>query len=309
MRDDTTSSRWRLIAHSLSLAIAISPAASAAGAPDDPGQRVLHTERSLYRNILVYEEAGVRCMRFGRLSGSRQTCMTMAEPERMVFDYTKMILGALYLNPEPARILVIGLGGGTLPTALAQLLPRASIDAVEIDPAVTRVARAFFGYTPTQRSRVFEEDGRVFVKRAARRGEHYDLVILDAFDHDYIPEHLLTREFLAEVRQLLPEGGVLAANTFSGGGLYNHESATYASVFGTFLSVERTNRVILARIGGLPDAATLVRNARALEPSLRRYGVMSDELLPLMQPARQAPAGSRVLTDQYSPSNLLNSKR
>lgn len=271
--------------------------------------QVLHTERSLYRNIVVYDEAGERCMRFGRHTGGRQTCMSRAEPDRLVFDYTKMMMGALYLAPAPARILVVGLGGGTLPAALAKLVPGARVDAVEIDPAVVRVAGAYFGWAPTPATRVFEEDGRVFVKRAARRGERYDLVVLDAFDHEYIPEHLLTREFLLEVRALLGERGVLAANTFSGSRLYDHESATYHAVFGDFYSARRANRVILLRAGGLPGPDELARHARALDARLAPFGVSSQWLLPLIRVEAGWPPGTRVLTDQYSPSNLLNATR
>ena len=43
---------------------------------------------------------------------------------------------------------------------------------------------------------VFEEDGRAYVRRAARAGKTYDLIMLDAYDHEYIPEHMLTQEFL-----------------------------------------------------------------------------------------------------------------
>src|ERR1044072_4356923 len=96
-------------------------------------------------------------------------------------------------------------------------------------------------------------DGRVFVKRAIREGRRYDLIMLDAFDHEYIPEHLLTREFLQEVNSLLAPGGVLAANTFSSSRLYDHESVTYAAVFGSFYNLKRDNRVILAMKGGLPS--------------------------------------------------------
>ena len=45
-----------------------------------------------------------------------------------------MMLGALLLNPDPHSILIIGLGGGTLPRTLEKLLPQADIDVVEIDP-------------------------------------------------------------------------------------------------------------------------------------------------------------------------------
>jgi len=110
---------------------------------------------------------------------------------------------------------VAGLGGGTLPTALAALLPDVRIDVVEIDPAVVKVARTYFDFQENERVRVHIRDARVFVKRALQRGRQYDLVILDAYSGDYIPEHLMTAEFLDETRRLLAPGGAVAANTFA----------------------------------------------------------------------------------------------
>jgi len=266
----------------------------------------LHTERSLYRNIVVLEDDGIRCMKFGRTAGGRQTCQALAEPDRMVFDYTRMMMAALYLNPSPQRILIIGLGGGTLPRALQKLFPAAKIDAVEIDPAVVRVAGKYFGFVPGARTEVFEEDGRVFAKRMGKQGIRYDLVMLDAFDHEYIPEHMLTREFLLEIKALLTPNGVLAANTFATSKLYDLESATYHSVFGQFYRLKSGNRVILTRQGGLPERGELDRNADALEAKLAPLGTGKDWLLPMISIESGWPRNTRLLTDQYSPSNLLN---
>ena len=83
------------------------------------------------------------------------------------------------------------------------MFPAAEIHAIEIDPAVINVARKYFDFNPGKKITVFEEDGRVFVKRAIKKGYKYDLVLLDAFDHEYIPEHLLTKEFLEEVKRIL----------------------------------------------------------------------------------------------------------
>ena len=266
----------------------------------------LHTERSLYRNIVVIEDDGIRCMKFGRNVGGRQTCQSVSDPDRMVFDYTRMMMAALYLNPTPQRVLIIGLGGGTLPRALQKLFPAAKIDVVEIDPAVVRVAGKYFGFVPGPRTEVFEEDGRVFAKRMARQGVRYDIVMLDAFDHDYIPEHLLTREFLLEIKGLLTPAGVLAANTFAGSKLYDLESATYFNVFGQFYRLKRGNRVILIRQNGLPDRDELDRNADALEAKLAPLGADKGWLLPMFEVESGWPRNTRTLTDQYSPSNLLN---
>ena len=266
----------------------------------------LHTERSLYRNIFVVEDGDIRCMKFGRNTGGRQTCQSRSDPDRMVFDYTRMMMAALYLNPSPQRILVIGLGGGTLPGALQKLLPAANIDVAEIDPAVVRVAGKYFGFAPGPRTSVFEEDGRVFAKRMAKQGIRYDLIMLDAFDHEYIPEHMLTREFLQEIKALLAPDGVLAANTFATSKLYDFESATYFSVFGQFYRLKRGNRVILVRRSGLPEREELTRNADALQARLAPLGAEKEWLLPMFGVESGWPSNTRVLTDQYSPSNLLN---
>jgi spermidine synthase len=270
---------------------------------------VLHRERSLYRNIIIYEDEGLRCMAFGRNVSARQSCVLLSDRGQLVFNYARMMMAALYLNPKPKRVLILGLGGGTLVTAFQTLLPEAAIDAAEIDPAVVRMAREYFDLDPAPYTRIYAEDGRVFVKRMQRRGVGYDLIVLDAFDHEYIPEHMLTREFLLEVKSLLGEHGVLAANTFSVSKLYDHESATYYSVFGDFYGLKQNNRVILLRLGGLPDKAEIARNAELLEPRLRPLGVDRAWLLPQIEIERSWPADTRILTDQFSPSNLLNSSR
>ncbi len=271
---------------------------------------VIHTEKSLYRNIIVYEEDDQRCMSFSRRDQTaRQTCQSLNDPDQFVFTYTRMMMGALYLNPHPRKILIIGLGGGVLPTALVKMFPDTRIDVVEIDPAVVKVARQFFGFNPDQRVQVFEEDGRVFVKRAGKSGRQYDLIMLDAFDHDYIPEHLLTQEFLFEVKALLAADGVLAANTFSTSRLYHHESTTYQAVFGPFynLRVKMKNRIVLIKLDGLPPLDAIEANAAALEEKLKPLGFGGDWLVPLFSTERDWNPSARILTDQYSPSNLLNS--
>jgi spermidine synthase len=284
-------------------------AACAAHAARADSPRLLHSERSLYREVLVYETGSVRCMCFTRMCRiGRQTCMDMKRPNYIVMNYPRMMLGALYANPAPKSVLIVGLGGGTLPRALLRVLPETRIDVVEIDPAVTKVARQYFDFAPPANGklRVIEADGRVYVRRALREQKQYDLVMLDAFDHEYIPEHLLTQEFLREVQQLLTPGGVLAANTFSSSRLYDHESATYASVFPQFFNLKRENRVIVAMNGALPDAASLRSNGERFAAAYRSFGFDGEILLPLFSRERDWKPKARILTDQYSPANLLN---
>lgn len=280
-----------------------------AGAAAHAEMQLLHSQRSLYREVLVYDNDGERCMCFTRFCRiGRQSCIDMQRPERMVMNYPQLMLGALYLNPSPRSVLIIGLGGGTIPRALTRILPDVHIDVVEIDPAVIEVAKRYFLFSVSDRVRVVEADGRVFVKRALREGRRYDLIMLDAFDHEYIPEHLLTRDFLAEVKTLLTPGGILAANTFSSSRLYDHESVTYAAVFPEFFNLKRENRVIIATTGPLPSRAQLRGVSKTFDRAFEPFGFTPESVLDRFSTKRDWDARARVLTDQYSPANLLNSE-
>jgi spermidine synthase len=117
---------------------------------------------------------------------------------------------------------------------------------------------------------------------------------------------MLTREFLEEVKGILAPRGVLAANTFSTSRLYDHESTTYAAVFGPFFNLKRRNRVVILQTGGLPGIDLLRSNADRLQPRLASTGMDADRLLGLFDTRVDWRPDARVLTDRYSPSNLLN---
>ena len=233
-------------------------------------------------------------------------------PDKLVFNYTKLTFASLLVADNPKNVLIIGLGGGTLSNVIHELYPTAKIHNVEIDPAVTKVARDYFNFIENDLVTSSVQDGRIFIKRAAIKKQKYDWIILDAFNGDYIPEHLLTKEFFEEVQSVLAEGGVIAANTFSSSKLYQHESATYHAVFGDFINVSRenrSNRIILAGLKSMPSKAQINTRLNALAPKLVKYGIDIKAISQFMQFTKNDqdwPADTKVLTDQYSPANLLN---
>jgi spermidine synthase len=274
---------------------------------------VVHEERSLYRNIIVDETGNLRCLKFNtKSSQTSQSCMYKNNPDKLVFNYTKLTFASLLVTDNPKSVLIIGLGGGTLSNVIHALYPAAKIHNVEIDPAVLKVARNYFNFIENDAVTSSVQDGRIFIKRAAIKKQKYDWIILDAFNGDYIPEHLLTKEFFEEVKSVLAEGGVIAANTFSSSKLYEHESATYHAVFGDFINVSRdnrSNRIILAGVNSMPTEAQINQRIKALNPRLKKYDVDLKAISTYMQSTKNKqdwPANTKVLTDQYSPANLLN---
>ncbi|MEW6997337.1 spermidine synthase [Colwelliaceae bacterium BS250] len=271
--------------------------------------KVIKEERSLYRNIFVEDTGDKRCLKFSvKRKTSSQSCIYKSKPNELVFDYAKYVMTSLVFNAAPKNVLIIGLGGGTLSNNLLVMYPDIAIDNVEIDPAVVRVAIDYFDFKQTDKVVSHVQDGRIFIKRALRKKQQYDLIILDAFNGEYIPEHLLTKEFLEETKALLSEQGVLVANTFSSSKLLHHESATYHAVFGDFYSIKKSsnsgNRVLVMPNTTLTDKA-LQERAQLLSKPLAEFNVELTSMLELIQLEKDEKTDYRILTDQYSPANLL----
>ena len=283
--------------------------------------KVIHKERSLYQTILVSKERKLLCLKFSvRREQRNQSCINQRDPKRMVFAYTRMMLSALLFNPNPQRVLIVGLGGGTLPLALNELYPDAEIDVVEIDAAVVRVARSHFNYNPSAKVTTHTMDARVFTKRRNRqiskgRGLNelgYDLIMLDAFNGEYIPEHLMTKEYFQETANLLTDNGLVVANTFALSKLYDHESVTFEAAFGpllNFTSAETGNRVMLAAPKRTLDPAATKDTAKRLAAKLRPYGVDIMRFPKKLTSKPDWDINARILTDQYNPANLLSRQR
>jgi len=119
----------------------------------------------------------------------------------------------------------------------------------------------------------------------------------------------MTAEFLQEVKKLLPENGMVVANTFSTSRLYAAESNTYREVFGEIYNIRMPgtgNRVIVASMQPLPDQATLEERAPAFRDRLEPFGFDVTEYPQYMSTDVNWDTSQRILTDQYSPANLLN---
>ena len=280
---------------------------------------VIHQEASLYRPILVEDNKGIRCLRFNnKRENINQTCIHKNAPNKLVFNYTKLLFSALLFKEKPEDILIIGLGGGTLSNALHLLLPDANITTVEIDPAMIKVAKQYFDLVDNEKVKHIVQDGRLFIKREKLKKQAYDWIILDAFNGDYIPEHLLTYEFLLDVKAILKNKGLVTSNTFIGSQLYQHESATYFAAFGDFYNIqnkENENRIILATKSRSDFSPQIMKKRpdfyNELKHRLQAYDINLEELVTSIIYTKHNhdwSSSTRILTDQYSPSNILNAQ-
>ncbi len=149
----------------------------------------------------------------------------------------------------------------------------------------------------------------MFVKHALKQSKRYDIVMLDAFRGETIPEHMVTQEFMRETKRLLVPGGVFAANAFTKPGTYERQSATYESVYGGFAHLlGGGNRIVIARKDRPPTVADMEKNAELVDEKLRPFGVGLTWMKLLLSRERDWDPKTPILTDQYAPVNILNAR-
>ncbi|XP_007446827.1 PREDICTED: methyltransferase-like protein 13 isoform X2 [Lipotes vexillifer] len=203
-----------------------------------------------------------------------------------------MIAGlALLRNPEllletPLGLLVVGLGGGSLPLFVHDHFPKSCIDAVEIDPSMLQVATQWFGFSQSDRMKVYIADGLDYItslaEEEARR--HYDVIMFDVDSKDPTlgmscpPPAFVAQPFLQKVKSILTPEGVFILNLVCRDlGLKDSVLAGLKAVF-PLLYVRRiegeVNEILFCQPHPERKLATpeLLEMAQALEQTLRKPG-------------------------------------
>jgi spermidine synthase len=220
--------------------------------------KVLYDKASRYNTIRVVDDGqGLRTLQF-RKHGARQSVVKVGDPDHIELCYARAMPIGLAFVDRPKQILIVGLGGGTIPCFLHKHYPETVIDVVDIDPDVVHVAKRFFGFREDATMHAHVADGRRFIERCQDR---YDIIFLDAFDADSIPYSLATREFLLAVREALTSRGIVVANVWSSSSnrLYDSMVRTYQDVFGQLHIVDVSgvgNKILIA----LPNRRKLGRD-------------------------------------------------
>jgi spermidine synthase len=148
-----------------------------------------------------------------------QSAMRIDDPFALEFAYTRKMMAFLLFVPDPAHVLMVGLGGGSLAKFCHRHLPRARLTVVEVSADVIAL-RGEFEVPDDERLAIIQADAADYLPAA--EGDT-DVLLLDGFDASGIAPAFLDRAFYRAARRRLRPGGVLVAN-FAGprGGWKKH---------------------------------------------------------------------------------------
>lgn len=222
-------------------------ASLSARSPTDPtGKRL--------RGAVVRRYGAYTALQF--IAGQTQSRMRTDDPEFLLIDYTRTMLGCLLWQPRPAHIGMVGLGGGSQLKFCRRYLPQARMEVVENNAQVIALRDVFSIPEDSDALQVFHDDGARFLHA---RPTCYDILLVDGYDETGIPAALSTQSFYDDCRASLTSAGVMAAN------LYCDNSGEHVARLRRSFGEDRvllldeakmSNRVAIAWIGDAPDVAT-----------------------------------------------------
>jgi spermidine synthase len=207
----------------------------------------------------------------------------------------------LPLISDGPRMLFLGVAGGVSITQVLQVYPEAKIVGVDLDPAVLRTAREWFGLAESARLSLVAQDARRFL---ALSRERFDSAAVDLYVTGHIPPHCATVEFFRELAARLEPGGVVMLNVVA-----RHEpdvileplAATLHQVFPSVYRYSPRGHVLVATLRRTSaeelrarlTAASVPAEIRSVTEAASR-GVASYEPLP----------GTPIFTDDKSDVEL-----
>ncbi|NWX87328.1 MET13 protein, partial [Nothoprocta pentlandii] len=223
-----------------------------------------------------------------RKPGSIEPPLTIDKSYLCCEHHKAMVAGLCLLEstdplPAPLSVLVVGLGGGSLPLFLHDYFSRAHVAVVEIDPSMLEVATRWFGFSQGDRMQVHISNGLDYVAKLAAEAQ-YDAVMFDVDSKDFTvgmscpPPAFVERPFLQKVKTILKPEGVFVLN------LVCRDAQLKESVLATLREVfpllyarcidGEVNEILFCQPGPqVPWQPTeLLARARALETALRQPG-------------------------------------
>jgi spermidine synthase len=178
----------------------------------------------------IFETLFERRMHF--TNEATQSAMLFSDPDALISQYTRKMMAFLLFNPNPQRIVMIGLGGGSLAKFCYRHLPRSHITVVEINEDVIALREEFCIPKDDHRFRIVHDDGARFLEGLE---EQIDVLLIDAFDAEGIALSLVSSDFYSRAAHQLTERGLLVMNFWGPCERYVDNLAQARAAFGDSL--------------------------------------------------------------------------
>ena len=120
-----------------------------------------------------------------------------------------------YKDIKILRVLILGLGGGTVAKLINQKFPQAKITGIEIDPVMIKLGKKYFGLNKIKNLKIIQADAvhpRGGFRLLGGEKIKYDLIIVDLYIGDKIPKKSESVKILKKLKKILSKNGLIIFN-------------------------------------------------------------------------------------------------
>lgn len=170
--------------------------------------RKIHKAMSDFEMVEVTETDGIRSMHLG--SPTIQSSMKVKDPYALVLAYSWGAMSSLLFKPAASKLLLVGLGGGSIAKYVWKFCPQIKQTVVELNPQVIQVARSHF-HVPDddERLQIIEGDGIAYLQQHPGQ---CDWLMMDAFGSNGLPPDFCTQAFFDDCAEALTPNGLFTIN-------------------------------------------------------------------------------------------------
>ena len=232
-----------------------------------------------------------------------ESARDILSPESISMYFARLMTYSIVFPDKLDRILVLGLGGGTVSTYLKKYLKNTSFEVIEIDEKVIGLSKKYFNVVEDENYKIFNKDARLYLNQSK---EKYDLILQDTFRGSVTPFHLTTKEFFMKVKSKLTENGCLAINIprrRPNDKIFVSQLSTLKAVFPELLVLQSGGNHICIScnsknfLNNKLDIATKLQDKYGFYHPLHEYTFYIEKALDIH---------GDIYTDNFSPLNLVS---
>ncbi|WP_319380855.1 hypothetical protein [Thiomicrorhabdus sp.] len=185
---------------------------------------IIHSARDQYGLIEVVENRSTRKLHFD--SPIEQSCIYRNAPMTLNFEYQQQMIALVSehyqtrKSTKPYRVLMLGMGGGTMAHHLYHSLPNLQMTIVELRQIVIDAAFRYFHLPDVPEIESVQADAIEYLLELAldcNDSDHfqYDAVLVDIFDAEGLPSELAAPLFHDALADCVGKNGCLIFNLWN----------------------------------------------------------------------------------------------
>jgi len=236
------------------------------------------------RKAEIKQQGDILQLVFSAEPDAIQSAINLQQPHQLVMKNLQYLMGILLFIPPPQKILLLGVGAGSLIQFYRHYLPQSHITAVDYDESILRLAQQKMLLPQASDRLQYEvQDARQFVQQTTQQ---YDLIVLDIFEGSQTPTWLINEQFSRRLQECLDRQGALAYNLLiQSGTAYQNFHHRLARIFRSQtlqLDIEDFENRLLYAFNFCPDRRSMMQNIEYGEQAELTYQLPFRQILSII---------------------------